>query len=333
MDTESNKIILLESLRIGYAAGKHTKELIPPITASSDSGELIAVIGRNGIGKSTLLRTLTGLQESLGGRMFLNNKNICEYNRMDLARKIGYISTEIVRASNMTVFNLVSLGRFPHTNWLGRIDRASQIAIENSLEKTGLTALRKRNISELSDGERQKAMISRVLAQDTDIMIMDEPTAFLDISSKYEIINLMLELTREGKTIIFSTHDFNIAVNQADKIWIMLDSGLLEGAPEDLMLGGSFDHLFESAIVEFNSDDGSFIFMREPRGNICISGEGMIRKWTERAVIRAGYNVSDRGIDITIKTPNRYCKEWVMVTKEITEHFDSVYDLIRRLQR
>ena len=333
MDTESNKIIVLESLRIGYASGKHTKELIPPITASSDSGELIAVIGRNGIGKSTLLRTLTGLQESMGGRMFLNNKNIGEYNRMDLARKIGYISTEIVRASNMTVFDLVALGRFPHTNWLGRIDRASQIAIENSLKKTGLTSFRKRNISELSDGERQKAMISRVLAQDTDIMIMDEPTAFLDISSKFEIINLMLELTREGKTIIFSTHDFNVAVNQADKIWLMLDSGLLEGAPEDLMLGGSFDHLFESAIVGFNSDDGSFTFMKEPRGNIYVSGEGIIRKWTERAVVRAGYNVSDKEIDITIESPNHRDRKWLMVTKESTEHFDSVYDLVRRLQR
>jgi len=240
----------------------------------------------------------------------LHNKNICEYNRMDLARKIGYISTEIVRAGNMTVFDLVALGRFPHTNWLGKIDRVSQMAIENSLEKTGLTTFRKRNISELSDGERQKAMIARVLAQDTDIMIMDEPTAFLDISSKFEIINLMLELTREGKTIIFSTHDFNIAVN-----------------------GGSFDHLFESAIVGFNSADGSFTFRKEPRGNICISGEGMIRKWTERAVLRAGYLVSDMGTGITIRTPNRDNKKWVMVTKETTEHFDSVYDLVRRLQK
>ncbi len=333
MDMESNKIIILESLQIGYASGKHTKELIPPLTASSDSGELIVVLGRNGIGKSTLLRTLTGLQESLGGRIFLHNKNISEYNRMDLARKIGYISTEIVRAGNMTVFDLVALGRFPHTNWLGKIDRASQMAIENSLDKTGLTTFRKRNISELSDGERQKAMIARVLAQDTDIMIMDEPTAFLDISSKFEVLNLMLELTREGKTIIFSTHDFNIAVNQADKIWLMLDSGLLEGAPEDLMLGGSFDHLFESAIVGFNSADGSFTFRKEPRGNICISGEGMIRKWTERAVLRAGYHVSDIGTDITLKTPNRDNKKWVMVTKETTEHFDSVYDLVRHLQR
>jgi iron complex transport system ATP-binding protein len=332
MTALNKNIILLDSLRIGYSSGKKITEIIQPVKASSRGSELIAVIGRNGIGKSTLLRTLTGLQEALGGRILLHDKNLSEYSRMDLARRVGYISTEIVRASNMTVFDLVSLGRYPHTNWLGKIDSESYLAIESSLQKTGLNDFRNRNISELSDGERQKAMIARVLAQNTEIMIMDEPTAFLDISSKYEIINLMLELTAEGKTIVFSTHDFDIALNQTDKIWLMLNSGILEGAPEDLVLDGSFDHLFDSEIIGFNSNDGSFTFTKKPRKEICISGEGIIRKWTEHALERAGYSITDNDKDLRIIIPENKNRKWVLIKKESTGHFNSIYELIQRLR-
>ena len=332
MAVVNKNIILLDSLRIGYASGKRIVKLLQPLKASSGGGELIAVIGKNGIGKSTLLRTLTGLQEPLGGRILLYDKNISEYTRMDIARTVGYISTEIVRASNMTVLDLVSLGRFPHTNWLGKIDSESYLAIESSLQKTGLVNFRNRNISELSDGERQKAMIARVLAQDTEIMIMDEPTAFLDISSKYEIINLMLELTGEGKTILFSTHDFDIALNQADKIWLILNSGILEGAPEDLVLEGSFDHLFNSEIIGFNSSDGSFTLTKKPRKKICISGEGIIRKWTEHALERAGYSITEKEHDLRIIIPENKNKKWLLIRKESTGHFDSIYELIHRLR-
>lgn len=332
MAAVNKNIILLDSLRIGYASGKRITELLQPLKASTGGGELIAVIGRNGIGKSTLLRTLTGLQDALGGNILLYDKYISEYTRMDLARTVGYISTEIVRASNMTVLDLVSLGRFPHTNWLGKIDRESYLAIEGSLQKTGLADFRNRNISELSDGERQKAMIARVLAQDTDIMIMDEPTAFLDITSKYEIINLMLELTAEGKTIVFSTHDFDIALNQADKIWLILNSGILEGAPEDLVLDGSFDHLFDSEIIGFNSNDGSFAFTKKPQQEICVSGEGIIRKWTEHALERAGYSITDNDNDLKVTIPENNSEKWLLNIKGATEYFDSIYELTQRLR-
>ncbi len=325
--------IVLDSLSVGYNAGKHTNPILPPLSASSTGGELIAVIGRNGIGKSTLLRTIAGLQSSLGGDVFLNGKSISEYPRLELARRIGYISTEVVKVSNMRVADLVALGRFPHTNWLGSIDHSGRLAIENSIARTGLTALRNRHISELSDGERQKAMIARVLAQDTELMIMDEPTAFLDIASKYEIVNLMLQLTRDGKIIIFSTHDFNIAVNQADKIWLILENNLLEGAPEDLMLSGAFDHLFESSIVKFNSVDGGFSFQNESRGTIFIKGEGIIRNWTEKAASRIGYQVSDSMTDPYIQVPDRTNQEWRLIRDDTIIGFGSVYDLVRRLQK
>ena len=327
MKENNAEILKIDLLKIGYVARKRIKLLVPPLSASARKGELIAVIGRNGIGKSTLLRTIIGLQDSLGGKVLLNNKNISEISPNDLARESGYISTEIVRVSNMKVYDLVALGRFPHTNWIGKLDQKSLIAISNALTKTGMESFTDRYVSELSDGERQRAMIARVLAQDTEIMVMDEPTAFLDIAGKYEIINLMLNLARDGKTIIFSTQDFNIALNQTDKIWLLTEKHFLEGAPEDLMLKGAFDHLFESSVVGFNSADGSFSFRNQSRGSIRVEGEGMLRNWSERALIRAGYTISGIRSLPYVKIPSETDNKWKLVNDNLSKEFSSLYDL------
>jgi len=331
---ESNPDILkIDHLKIGYTKGKRTKLLMPPLSASARKGELIAVIGRNGIGKSTLLRTIIGLQNSLGGKVLLNNKNITEFPPNELARKSGFISTEIVRVSNMKVYDLVALGRFPHTNWIGKLDRESLKAIRNALIKTGMEGFSERYVSELSDGERQRAMIARVLAQDTEIMVMDEPTAFLDIAGRYEIINLLMNLTRDGKTIIFSTHDFNIALNLTDKVWLLTGESLLEGAPEDLMLKGAFEHLFDSSVVGFNSADGSFSFRNQSRGIIRVEGEGMLRNWSEKALIRAGYAISEISSAPFIRIPDLSNEKWEMVKDGRSKEFNSLYDLVAWLRQ
>jgi len=258
-----NMKIILDSLRIGYSSGRQHNQVYVPVSASSAGSEIIALIGRNGIGKSTLLRTIAGLQRVLGGDILINGRNISEYKKPEMARICGYISTEVIKVDNMRVWDLVALGRFPHTNWLGSMNHDDRIAVEDSLQMTGLTSLRNRNIAEISDGERQKAMIARVLAQDTDLIIMDEPTAFLDIAGKYEIISLLKKLAAKGKTIILSTHDFNIALNHADKIWLLLDDRLAKGTPHDLLAAGEFEHLFRSPSVKFNSGDRSFALIDE----------------------------------------------------------------------
>jgi len=329
---DEHNILLLESLEIGYSSGKKSNSLLPPLSASSEGGELIAVIGRNGIGKSTLLRTLAGLQNPLGGDVKINGKSIREYSRLELAKRTGYISTEVVRVSNMSVYDLVSLGRFPHTNWLGTTGHEDNVFVDNSIARTGLSDLRNRNISEISDGERQKAMIARVLAQDTDFMIMDEPTAFLDIAGKYGIVSLLMKLAADGKTIIFSTHDFSIALNHADKIWLLFDDRLVEGAPEDLMSEGAFEHLFESSVVKFNSVDGAFSFMNEKRGLIYLEGEGLLRKWTEKALLRAGFDLTDSRTDPYIKITGNPEARWMLVSGRKSEGFRSLYDLARKLR-
>lgn len=247
MEVRGSSILTFDSLEIGYGSHGRKRILLPPLSASANRGELVAIIGRNGVGKSTLLRSLIGLQPFYGGKIIINNENLSDIPRLELARRIGYISTEIIRVSNMTVYDLVALGRFPHTNWIGRIDSKSREAIANAISKTGMNKLEKRYIAELSDGERQRVMIARVLAQDADIMVMDEPTAFLDLPGKYEIVNLIRNLARSGKTIIFSTHDINVALKLTDRIWLILKDSLIEGSPDELLKNGSLESLFESS--------------------------------------------------------------------------------------
>jgi iron complex transport system ATP-binding protein len=325
-------ILSLDSLKIGYVSGKYENVILPPLTASAKNGELIAVIGRNGIGKSTLLRTLAGLQQPLGGEIFYNDKNIRDYSRMELAQKTGYISTEIVKVSNMSVYDLVALGRFPHTNWIGKIEMKDHEVIMDALEKTSMEPFRRKFISELSDGERQKTMIARILAQDTGIMIMDEPTAFLDVACKYDILHLMRILSNNNdKTIIFSTHDLQMAISQADKIWLILDNKLIEGAPEDLIIAGAFDHLFNSSSVVFNSEDGTFSFRRDTKGSIFIEGDGSKRRWTEKAINRAGFTVSKEKTIPYVIIPTDNNKFWQLSTQTFIQEFSSIYELISSL--
>jgi iron complex transport system ATP-binding protein len=329
MLNKRNKILSFNNLEIGFVSGKFRRVLLPPIQGDADEGELIAVIGKNGIGKSTFLRTITGLQYLIAGDMSVDNRNIKEYSRIQLSAKVGYISTEIIKVSNMRVCDLVSLGRFPYTNWLGRLNDSDEKIINEAIIKTGMADFRDRPITELSDGERQRAMIAMVLAQDAKLMVMDEPTAFLDISSKFEIMHLMHELTRcRNKTIIFSTHDLSTAVSQADKIWLLREQGLLEGAPEDLMLAGIFNTLFDESLVRFNAYDGSFTIRNEEKGKINVKGEGDRKYWTEKALIRAGYTISDSNSSIEVEAPSELNTKWKCQTAGIVIEFATLYELI-----
>lgn len=326
----ASTILSLESLQIGFNAGGRKKILLPELGASASKGELIAIIGRNGIGKSTLLRTMAGLQEYLGGNIFYSGRRIADFKRTDLARTAGFISTEIVKVSNMTVYDLVSLGRFPYTNWYGNISPKDDDIINDAMEKTFVSTFSKRFISELSDGERQKAMIARMLAQNTEVMLMDEPTAFLDIESKFSILHLLHQLSHEeGKTIIFTTHDLHMAIGHTDKIWLMLDSGLKEGSPEDLIIAGEFDHLFSSASIQFNSKNGTFSLKGKKKGCLFIEGEGLNKHWTKEAIRRAGFSVSEVKTIPYIKIVSD--KKWHLISSDSEKEFYSIYDLVKGL--
>jgi iron complex transport system ATP-binding protein len=230
--------IRLESLAIGYH-GKHSVKVVAEgISDSICSGELTCLIGENGAGKSTLLRTLSGFLPPVSGEIDILGKPLKSYRETDLAKVIGVVLTEKNNLQNMTVEELVGMGRSPYTGFWGRLRTEDKEKVAQAIALVGIGELKDRMVQTLSDGERQKVMIAKALAQETPIIFLDEPTAFLDYPSKVEILNLLHRLSsEEGKTIFLSTHDLELALRVADRVWLMTKKGAVQtGSPENLVI-------------------------------------------------------------------------------------------------
>lgn len=324
-------ILKIENLEIGYSLKKeHKNVLFNNINLSANSGELIALIGKNGVGKSTLLRNIAGLQESLAGNISFYNKLLRKYKRSEFARLVSFVSTEIVRVNNLKVFDLVALGRFPHTNWMGKLQTEDIVRSNEAIGMVGMKSYLNKNVDEISDGERQRVMIARTLAQDTKVIVLDEPTAFLDLPNKFEIVHLLNKLSKEeNKTILFSTHDLNTAIHEADKIWLMLDDKIIEGAPEDLILNNQFNELFKESTLNFDKIKGDFRMKREPIDKIGLFGEGLYYNWTKKALERLDFKVlKDKSEAKSIKVEHgKDICNWVLKSEKKEELFNSIYDL------
>ena len=230
--------IRLAGLSIGYT-GKHSvKQVAGGITDTIFSSELTCLIGENGAGKSTLLRTLSGFLPPLSGEISIMGKPLKSYRETELAKVIGVVLTEKNNLQNMTVEELVGMGRSPYTGFWGRLRDEDKAKVAQAIDLVGIAELRDRMVQTLSDGERQKVMIAKALAQETPIIFLDEPTAFLDYPSKVEILNLLHKLSQEaGKTIFLSTHDLELALRVADRVWLMTKGGEVKtGSPEKLIV-------------------------------------------------------------------------------------------------
>lgn len=291
-------VISLNNLDAGFGRGKKLQTIIRDINGSVCRGELVSLIGANGSGKSTILRTIIGLLPSLSGRIELFGRETAEYNRIEMARTIGYVAAGSPASYNMRVEELVTLGRFPHTNWIGRLQKNDRDLINESIESVGIAHLRERNIYQLSDGEKQRAMIARALAQDTALLLLDEPTAFLDLPNKFDLIHLLKQLSLEReKAIVISTHDLNIAVRESDKIWLLHHSHLFEGAPEDLLLNGEFASLFGDSRLKFAEEEGAFSYSSESLFDLELDAAPELKSLTRLALIRMGAKISEGATD------------------------------------
>lgn len=299
---ERNTILQISDLEIGFKkGGKSVHSLLSGLNADASGGELIALIGQNGIGKSTLLKTIVRLLDPLAGNIQIKEKEIRDYGDASFAELVAYVSTEVISVGNLTVHDLIGLGRFPYTNWYGRLNPEDEDAIWQAMDMVSLSPLADKNISEISDGERQRAMIARTIAQDTDILVLDEPTAFLDLPNRYEVLQLLRRLSGEkGKLVIFSTHDLEMVISTADKIWMMTGDELIQGAPEDLVLKGAFNHLFPDSKARFNKETGSFSYPREQHKKVMVKGKGTAYAWTRKALERKGFIPVTAGADLQI---------------------------------
>jgi len=304
------------------------------LNLSADECELIALIGCNGAGKSTLLRTIARLQPAISGEIMLADKLLGHYSRTEMAGLLSMVSTETVSVSHLTVRQLVSFGRFPHTNWIGKLTAEDIALVEEAMQLTGITSLGDKNLHEISDGERQRAMIARTLAQDTPLILLDEPTAFLDMPNKYEVVHLLHRLTRtKRKTILFATHDLNIAMQQADKLWLMINSVLYEGAPEDLVLNHQFARVFEGTNLQFDDRKGEFNIRRKEMQPVTLTGEGNTFFWTKKALERLGFTIrkeeNKHHADIVVSGGTSTL--WTCNLHEGKLSFNNIYELSKYL--
>ena len=245
--------IQLYNLSIGY--GKHA--VVSDINSTLNSGRLTCLLGRNGVGKSTLLRTLAGFIPPIAGKIYIQGTPLERLSHQELAEKISVVLTERMDIRNLTATELVGLGRTPYTGFWGVLSDEDHKIVSNAMQLVGIEQLAERNISSLSDGERQKVMIAKALAQQTPIIILDEPTAFLDFQSKVDTLRLLAQLAHElDKTVFLSIHDIELALQITDEIWLLDDQRKLHtGTTKQLIEDGTLRHFIESEHIRFDADD------------------------------------------------------------------------------
>ena len=258
---EKNQHIILKTndLSIGYASKKERTLVASNINIELQKGELVGLVGVNGVGKSTLLRTLTNVQNALSGDILIHDKNIKHYAALDLAKVLSLVLTEQFMSKNLSVFELVALGRQPYTNWVGNLSEKDLTIVNTALTQTNISNIKHKRCFELSDGQLQKVMIARALAQDTDLIILDEPTTHLDIYHKVYTLKLLQKLAKEThKTILFSSHEIDLAIQLCDKLIVMTPQHVVFDMPCNLILDGTFKSLFPADLIVFDEKTGSF---------------------------------------------------------------------------
>lgn len=258
---ENSKHIVLSTheLEIGYKTRNNKHVVADSITIELQQGELVGVVGANGIGKSTLLRTITAVQPELAGTININQKKITEYSSIDLAKSLSVVLTDTMTSRNLTGYEVIALARHPYTNWVGTMSKEDKNHINRAIELTNCDDFVRKKCFELSDGQLQKIMIARAIAQDTDIIILDEPTTHLDMYHKAYILSLLKNLAKEtNKTIIFSSHEIDMAIQLCDKLLVMSENGSQLATPDEHIKDGNFDKLFPPDLISFDHESKAF---------------------------------------------------------------------------
>ena len=307
-----------KNLAIGYEKGNL---LFESVNLSLYKGQLVCFMGPNGIGKSTLIRTLAGLQKPVAGMVSGTG-----------SKKIAVVLTDQVAKGMMTVRDLVSYGRYPYLNWSVKMEAADQAIINEVIDKVHLGRLIERPLIELSDGQLQMALIARALAQDTPVLLLDEPTAHLDLNNRVEIMGILRTLARKNnKAVLIATHELDLALQTADLIWLATHHKSIHcGIPEDLVLDGSFDEVFR--LKGFDLKTGKILQQPFRKVTIQLQGDGPVYLWTKNALERNGYRVGENP-DITVAISSTDPPGWKLIQKEITCSAGSIGQLLMELNK
>jgi iron complex transport system ATP-binding protein len=255
-----NSVLSVDNLTIGYQQKKQNKIVFSNMNLSLEKGKFISVLGKNGVGKSTLLRTLSKVQKPISGTVYFEGKALSSYSENALSKKLSLVLTERLPESQLTVFELIALGRQPYTNWIDTLSKVDVAKINTAIDQTEISHLRNNRFYELSDGQMQRVLIARALAQDTEVIILDEPTAHLDMHQTINIFSLLRKLVKETKkTIIISSHEINLALQLSDEIILLTENKVQFGTTTALISQNAFDNLFPNNLLKFNKSLQQFV--------------------------------------------------------------------------
>ncbi len=323
------------ALAIGYRRrGKSDLRLGHGLELRLQRGKLVGLLGPNGIGKSTLLRTLAGVRKPLAGQVLISGSDIANLKPGELARHLSMVLTALPPPMLMTGYGLVALGRHPHTDWLGRMTPEDHSKVAAALRAVKGEDLAEQALAELSDGQRQKLLIARALAQESQIMLLDEPTAYLDLPRRIETMSLLKRLAHsQQRAILVSTHDLDLALRSCDRLWLMSPAGITVGAPEDLVLDGRLSETFRADGVRFDQRRGGF-FLDPPGGRaIHVAGDSEETAWMRRAVRRAGFALNNEpGKIVVMRAQNGREPIWKLrINESVTKH-QTIEAVLNRLE-
>lgn len=305
----------LKEVAIGYTSGNSSVVLSECINAHASAGELIALVGPNGTGKSTLIKTLSGLLPLLGGEFFIDGVNIQQLGRVEKSHKLSVVLTEPPYEGLMTVKELVALGRYPYTGWYGKLNDSDWHLVEQSIEQVHLKLKEQAPLVTLSDGERQRALIARMLAQDTTVCLLDEPTSHLDIPNQIEVFSLLRKLTRQQqKTILCSTHQLEIAMQLADRIWLFDAKGnFSQGCPESFLENNFLQSVFGNNLIRFDTSTLSFRIEQAANRDVFMDIPEKDSSIIEHLLRRNGYKLVHRNEEHTL-TVSVSAQGWLLTT-------------------
>lgn len=287
-------VLQLQALSTGYDLGRQFKPISQNLNLEIVPGELVILMGPNGCGKSTLLRSIAGLVPPLSGHIYLEGRDINKLSAKDLAQSLSLVLTERPEVEHLSVYDVVLNGRYPYLGFWANPRAEDRQIIESSMEICGLQGMTKRLMAKLSDGERQRVMIARAIAQSTALIVLDEPTAHLDLPSRIEMLLMLRSLAHKlGKSILLSSHELDLSLAWADTIWLMdKEGGVSAASPEDLVLEGHLERVFAGEMINFDRQTGQFVLQREGGLVLSLQGEGFRYEWTKRALRRLGFSLA-----------------------------------------
>ena len=290
-------ILVTHDLAVGFKQGSRSHALLDGLNLTLEEGTMVALLGRNGAGKSTLLKALTCDTLPVSGTIEINRRLSTEISKRELSRLIALVATERIMGGAFTVRELVALGRQPHTGFLGRLSSHDNEVVDLCLELVGISDKAYQHVANLSDGERQKAMVAKALAQETPIIVLDEPTAFLDVASRIETMKLLHKLAREQhKAVLLSSHDISQSLLLADELWVITnDREVVTGSTEHVVMSGAMDRVFGNSSIMFNSDLCDYEALLPSKGAVRVKcANPVLERCMVNALLRNGIAIDDR---------------------------------------